>query len=82
MVTVVFDFHFQKLFFRIKDSSTKERILKQITKIKETPELGKPMRFSRKGTREVYVPPFRLSYVYIQEKAKLILLDLYQKDEQ
>jgi len=40
------------------------------------------MQYSRKGTREVYVPPFRLSYAYIQEENKVILLDLYHKDEQ
>ena len=38
------------------------------------------MRYSRKGTREVYVPPFRLSYYYADDK--IIFLDLYHKDEQ
>jgi len=51
-------------------------------KLKMNPELGKPMRYSRKGTREVYISPFRLSYFYLKEEDKLIILDLYHKDKQ
>jgi hypothetical protein len=40
------------------------------------------MRYSRKGTRELYVPPFRIAYSYIKEENVLIFLDLYHKDEQ
>jgi hypothetical protein len=40
------------------------------------------MRFSRKGTREIYVAPFRLSYAYLKEEGRLVLPDLYHKDEQ
>ena len=46
------------------------------------PEIGKPMRYSRKGTREVYAGSFRLSYAYIPEESRIIFLDLYHKDEQ
>ncbi len=66
----------------IKDRELKERILKQISKIIDNPEIGKPMRFTRKGTREVYIHPFRLSYNYSEEKKMINLLDLYHKDEQ
>ena len=52
----------------------------QILKIINSPEIGKPMRYSRKGTREVYVLHFRLSYYYLDDK--IIFLDLYHKDEQ
>lgn len=38
------------------------------------------MRYARKGTREVYISPFRLSYKY--ENNVLTFLDLYHKDEQ
>lgn len=27
-------------------------------------EIGKPMKYYRKGTRKVYLPPLRLSYAY------------------
>ncbi len=78
------DFHpsFEKTFSKIKDNTLKDRIIKQLTKIRENPEVGKPMKFWRKGTREVYIPPFRLSYEYIKEENKVIILDLYHKDEQ
>lgn len=80
MVDVLFDEYFKKNFQKIKDSALKERIIKQISKIKDNPEIGKPMKYSRKGTRELYVPPFRLSY-YIEEET-VYILDLYHKDEQ
>ena len=82
MVTVAFHPSFEKIFFKIKDKALKEKIIKQFIKIKENPEIGKPMQYTRKGTREVYVSPFRLSYLYIKEKDKIIFLDLYHKDEQ
>ena len=62
MVEVIFDPSFKRDFKKIKDKSVKEKIIKQVSKIKENPEIGKPMRFDRKGTRELYIPPWRLSY--------------------
>jgi addiction module RelE/StbE family toxin len=82
MLTIVFDDSFKKLFSKIKDPLVKEKIIKQIEKLKENPEAGKPMRFSRKGTRELYISPYRLSYAYIKEEEKIVLLDLYHKDGQ
>lgn len=64
------------------DNSYKLRVERLINKIAENPEIGKPMRYTRKGTREVYVSPFRLSYAYIKSEDKIVLLDLYHKDEQ
>ncbi len=43
MVNVLFDEYFKKNFEKIKDSSLKERIIKQISKIKDNPEIGKPL---------------------------------------
>ena len=82
MVILAFNPSFEKTFSKIKDKSLKEKIIKQFIKIKENPEIGKPMMYSRKGTREVYVAPFRLSYIYIKEHNKIVLLDLYHKDYQ
>lgn len=64
------------------DGSLIDRVQKLINKIIGNPDIGKPMRFDRKGTREVYVPPFRLSYSYDKEKDILYLLEIYHKDEQ
>jgi hypothetical protein len=82
MVIVAFDDKFKEIFSKIKDNGFKERVIKQIEKIKSDPEIGKPMRYNRKFTREVYIPPFRLSYAYIKHEDKIIFLDLYHKDEQ
>jgi len=83
MVTVIDKTdEFVRTIKKIKDNSVKEKIEKQIVKILENPEIGKPLRYARKGTREVYVSPFRLSYAYIKEEDKVIFLDLYHKDEQ
>ncbi len=82
MVNVLFDKKFKELFSKIKDNSTKIKIIKQIEKIKTNPEVGKPMRNVRRGTRELYIKPFRLSYEYLKEQNLVYILDLYHKDEQ
>jgi mRNA-degrading endonuclease RelE of RelBE toxin-antitoxin system len=81
MVNVEVTPHFQRTFSKI-DISVKERVLRQIEKIKGNPETGKPMRYARKGTRDLHIAPFRLSYAYVREEDKIILLDLYHKNEQ
>ncbi len=80
MVDVILDPFFKKKFQKIKSNAIKERVIKQLSKIKENPEMGKPMRFVRKGTRELYIPPFRLSYRV--DGNVIYILDLYHKDEQ
>ena len=60
----------------------RERIIKLIKKIIENPEIGKSMRYARKGTRELYIKPFRLSYAYHKTEDKITLLDLYHKKRQ
>ena len=82
MVDVVFLPSFEKTFAKIRDPATKKRILKQFMKIKEDPKIGKPMRYDRRGSREVYIVPFRLSYHYSKETDTITFLDLYHKDEQ
>lgn len=82
MLSVVYEPHFLKLICKIKDPVTKEKVKMQIAKIVENPEIGKPMRFDRKGTRELYVSPCRLSYIYLKQENKVVFLDLYHKNEQ
>jgi mRNA-degrading endonuclease RelE of RelBE toxin-antitoxin system len=36
----------------------------QIWKVLENPEVGKPLRHSKKGERSLRIPPSRLIYVY------------------
>jgi len=73
---------FLSIICKIKNKADQDRIKKQIRKIIENPGIGKPMRYARKGTREIYIGSFRLSYAYLQEENKLIFLDIYHKDEQ
>lgn len=82
MVKISFGDKFTILFSKLKDKTTKERIIKQIEKIKINPEVGKPMKNMRKGTRELYIGSFRLSYAYFKERDEIVLFDFYHKDEQ
>ncbi len=82
MVNVDYDEKFKEFFFKIKDNLFRIKIEKQISKIINNPEIGKPMRHDRKGTREVYIKPFRLSYAYLKNENLIIFLALYHKKRQ
>jgi len=82
MVNVDFHPKFKEFFGKIKDNLFKLKIQKQVKKIIKNPEIGKPMKNVRKGTREVYVPPFRLSCSYLKEENKIVFLEIYHKDKQ
>lgn len=82
MLTVEYSGNLLKTIKKIKDNTIKEQIKRQIAKILENPEIGKPIRYARKGTRELYIGSFRLAYAYLKKKQKIIFLDLYHKDEQ
>lgn len=64
------------------DKSYLDQIEKLVIKIINNPEIGKPMRFDRKGTRELYLGSFRLSYIYDRTRDLLYFLDIYPKDRQ
>ena len=40
------------------------------------------MKNVRKGTRELYISPFRLSYEYIEKTNTIKFIDIYHKDNQ
>lgn len=82
MVTVAYHPHVEKTIRKIGDARLKEHVKQQIIRIIENPSIGKPMRYCRKGTREVYIPPFRLSYWYDKPQDTIVFLALYHKDEQ
>ncbi|MFC1696962.1 type II toxin-antitoxin system RelE/ParE family toxin [Nanoarchaeota archaeon] len=82
MVDVDNSILFEKKIRKIKNFSLKDQVKNQIRKIVKNPKLGKPMKYDRKGTREIYIGSFRLSYAYLDEEDKIIFLDLYHKDEQ
>lgn len=82
MVKVIFDKKFQITISKIKDSSVQNNVKNKIEKIVENPEVGKPMSYTRKGTREVYVGSFRLSYKYSKMEDTIEFLEFYHKDKQ
>lgn len=82
MVNVDYDDKFKEFFFKIKDNFFRIKIKKQILKIINNPKIGKPMRHDRKGTREVYIKPFRLSYAYLKNENLIIFLALFHKKRQ
>jgi len=81
MVEVRFDKKFTEIFSKLKDNLMREKVTKQVKKITENPEVGKPMMNVRKGTRELYIKPYRLSYLYLKEDV-VYILDLYHKKKQ
>ncbi|MFH0977946.1 MAG: type II toxin-antitoxin system RelE/ParE family toxin [Candidatus Woesearchaeota archaeon] len=82
MLTIEHSKNFLKAVCKIKNSALKDKVKKQIEKVSKNPEIGKPMKYSRKGTRELYIGAFRLAYAYIEKDATLVFLELYHKDEQ
>ena len=82
MVDIEFSNRFSKIFSKIKDELFRTKIKKQIRKISENPNIGKPMRNIRKGTRELYIGSFRLSYSYLSRENIIYILDLYHKKQQ
>lgn len=82
MVTVAYSSRFEKTIRKIHDTLQKDRVKAQIARIVQDPRAGKPMRWCRKNTREVYLPPYRLSYCYDKKNDTIIFLALYHKDEQ
>lgn len=81
MVKIRTSDNFEKILNKI-DNTVKIQLNKTILKILDNPEIGKPMKFERKGTREIYIGSFRLSYSYDRNIDTIFLLDLYHKDKQ
>ena len=82
MVNVIFDKSFQRDIEKIKDNTFRERVKKQIEKIIQNPEIGKPMMYNRKGTRKLYAGHFRISYKHHYDIDTIEFLEIYHKDEQ
>ena len=70
---------FEREFKKIKDERLKEKLKKQITKITENPDFGKPLRYELKGEWTIYVKPYRL--IYKIEGDKLILLRFEHRND-
>ena len=82
MVIIDYKPEFKRIVSKIKDKQVKIRIKKLIAKIIKNPEIWKLMKYSRKGTRELYLKPFRISYLYNENDNLVVFFLLYHKDEQ
>ena len=58
----------------VKDKLLKERIKKQIKKLLENPEKGKPLKYALKGERAIYIRPYHLAYAFKDDGLKLLRL--------
>jgi mRNA-degrading endonuclease RelE of RelBE toxin-antitoxin system len=68
---IIFSDDFKKEFGKIKDKETRLKIIKQIKKLFENPELGKPLKYELKNHRSLRIHPFRI--IYRLELKKIII---------
>ena len=73
---------FKKQFSKIKDVLFKKKLIKLVEKIIDNPLIGKPMRNLRKGTRELYLKPYRLAYQFKEKELLILFIEIYHKDKQ
>lgn len=77
--SIVYTEKFERDVKKARDSSLKEKLEKQIRKIAENPEFGKPLRYGLKGEWTVRVKPYRL--IYAVQDDRLILLRFEHRKE-
>ena len=68
---IIFSDEFRKDYKKIKDKSTRLKIIKQLKKLSENPEIGKPLKYNLKNHRSVRVTPYRI--IYRIEKDRIII---------
>ncbi len=76
---ILFSEEFRKEFKRIKDKTTRLRIVKQIKKIGQGPETGKPLSHNLKNHRRLRIDPFRIIY-RIEDNTRIINCFDHRKD--
>ena len=72
---IVWTEKFERELKRLKDKAVKARVKKQIEKILENPEAGKPLRFELKGERSINIRPYRLIYATQDDTLYLLRLE-------
>jgi mRNA-degrading endonuclease RelE of RelBE toxin-antitoxin system len=76
---IVYTQKFERDVKKLRDGLMKERLEKQIRKIVEDPEAGKPLRYGLEGEWTVRIPPYRL--IYAVQGDRLILLRFEPRKE-
>jgi len=70
---------FQRDVRKVRNSSLRTRLEKQIAKVAENPEFGKPLRYGLKGEWTIRIKPYRL--IYAVRGDQLILLRFEHRGE-
>ena len=65
---ILFSYEFKKEFKKIKNKDLRLKIIKQLKKLKENPEAGKPLRKVMKNHKSLRIHPFRVIYRIEQDK--------------
>ncbi len=81
-VSIRFSHEFDKQVKKIRDNSKKVQLFKQILKIVKNPKIGKRLRYTRKGEREVYLNSFRLYFKYYSKEKIIRIVEFSHKDKQ
>ena len=68
---IIFSDEFRKDFKKIKDKTTRLKIIKQLKKLSNEPEVGKPLKNKMKNHRSLRIAPHRI--IYRLEKDKIII---------
>ncbi|HEV2120520.1 MAG TPA: type II toxin-antitoxin system RelE/ParE family toxin [Candidatus Bathyarchaeia archaeon] len=76
---IVYTQKFERDVRKTRDNLVKDRLRKQIEKIAENPESGKPLRYGLKGEWTARIPPYRL--IYAVQGDRLILLRFGHRKE-
>ena len=76
---IIFSEEFKKDFKKIKDKSTRIRIINHLKKLEQLPESGKPLQYNLRGHRSIRVPPFRIVYRIEQDRITIHCFD-HRKD--
>ena len=69
---IVYTSKFENDARRLKEKGIKHRLEKNIRKVIENPEIGKPLSYALKGERTIRIPP--ISLIHSISENRLILL--------
>lgn len=72
---IIFSEEFKKEFKKIKDKTTRLRLINRIRKLERLPDSGKPLQYNLKNYRSIRMPPFRIIYRLEQDKIIIVCFD-------
>jgi len=72
---VIYTEEFKRDVRKVKDKKIQDRIKKTVQKIKDNPDVGKPLRYNLFGLRSIQIPPFRILYEFRKD---LIILHKFE----